>query len=335
MAEQFLSQDEVDALLEGVTGESQKPDRGEPAGGIRTYDLASQERIVRGRMPTLEIVNERFARNLRVGLFNFMRRSPEMSVGPVRVIKYSQFLRDIVVPTNINIVSVAPLRGSALFIFDPNLVFCVIDNLFGGSGKLHMRIEGRDFSPTEQRIIQRLMEVTLEQYTKAWGALFRFNFQYQRSEMHTQFANIASPSEIVVATTFNIEIGDSGGEMHICFPYASLEPIRDVLYSSVQGDGHEPDRRWVKQLTQQVQAADVELVAELAQARITIGELLKLRVGDFIPLPLKEIVPAKIDGVPVMECRFGAVNGHTAIRIERLLKYSHFSDGAALGGYEP
>jgi flagellar motor switch protein FliM len=335
MAEQFLSQDEVDALLEGVTGESQKLDRNEPAGGIRNYDLASQERIVRGRMPTLEIVNERFARNLRVGLFNFMRRSPEMSVGPVRVIKYSQFLRDIVVPTNINIVSVAPLRGSALFIFDPNLVFCVIDNLFGGSGKLHMRIEGRDFSPTEQRIIQRLMEVTLEQYTKAWGALFRFNFQYQRSEMHTQFANIASPSEIVVATTFNIEIGDSGGEIHICFPYASLEPIRDVLYSSVQGDGQEPDRRWVKQLTQQVQAADVELVAELAQAQITIGELLKLRVGDFIPLPLKEIVPAKIDGVPVMECRFGAVNGHTAIRIERLLKYSRFSDGAALGGYEP
>jgi flagellar motor switch protein FliM len=334
MADQFLSQDEVDALLEGVTGESQKLDRDEQTGGIRSYDLASQERIVRGRMPTLEIINERFARNLRVGLFNFMRRSPEMSVGPVRVIKYSAFLRDIVVPTNINILSVAPLRGSALVIFDPNLVFCVIDNLFGGSGKFHMRIEGRDFSPTEQRIIQRLMEVTLAEYTRAWGALFRFNFQYQRSEMHTQFANIASPSEIVVATTFNIEIGDSGGEVHICFPYASLEPIRDVLYSSVQGDGQEPDRRWVKQLTQQVQAADVELVAELAQAKVTVGELLKLRAGDFIPLPLKEVVPAKVDGVPVMECRFGAVDGRTAIRIERLLKYSKYTDGAGLGGYE-
>jgi flagellar motor switch protein FliM len=335
MAEQFLSQDEVDALLEGVTGESQKLAREEATGGIRPYDLASQERIVRGRMPTLEIINERFARNLRLGLFNFIRRSPEMSVGPVRVIKYSQFLRDIVVPTNINIVSVAPLRGSALFIFDPNLVFCVIDNLFGGSGKLHMRIEGRDFSPTEQRIIQRLMEVALAEYTKAWGALFRFNFQYQRSEMHTQFANIASPSEIVVATTFNVEIGDSGGEIHICFPYASLEPIRDLLYSSVQGDGQEPDRRWIKQLTQQVQAADVELVAELAQTQITIGELLKLRVGDFIPLALKEIVPAKVDGVPVMECRFGSMNGHTAIRIERLLKYSHSAEGSAVGSNEP
>jgi flagellar motor switch protein FliM len=335
MAEHFLSQDEVDALLEGVTGESQKLDKPEEeAAGIRNYDIANQERIVRGRMPTMEIINERFARNLRVGLFNFMRKSPEISVGPVRVIKYSAFLRDIVVPTNINIISANPLRGSGLVIFDPNLVFCVIDSLFGGSGKFHLRIEGRDFSPTEQRIIQRMLEVTLEQYTKAWGALCRFSFQHQRSEMHTQFANIASPSEIVVATTFNLEIGDSGGEVHICFPYAMLEPIRDVLYSSLQGDGQEPDRRWVRQLTQQVQSAEIELTAELATTMLTVGELLKLRVGDFVELPLKEIVQAHVDGVPVMDCRFGSVNGHTAIRIERLLKYSRFAEGGAIEGHD-
>jgi flagellar motor switch protein FliM len=333
MADHFLSQDEVDALLEGVTGESQKLDKGveESAEGIRSYDIANQERIVRGRMPTMEIINERFARNLRVGLFNFMRKSPEISVGPVRVIKYSAFLRDIVVPTNINIISAQPLRGSGLVIFDPNLVFCVIDSLFGGSGKLHLRIEGRDFSPTEQRIIQRMLEVTLAEYTKAWGALCRFNFAHQRSEMHTQFANIASPSEIVVCTTFNLELGDSGGEIHFCFPYAMLEPIRDVLYSSLQGDGQEPDRRWVRQLSQQVQSAEIELSAELATTKITMRELLKLGVGDFVELPLKEVVQANVDGVPVMDCRFGVVNGHTAIRIERLLKYSRLSDSATEG----
>jgi flagellar motor switch protein FliM len=330
MAEHFLSQDEVDALLEGVTGESQKLEKTEGGGGIRSYDLASQERIVRGRMPTMEIINERFARNLRVGLFNFMRRSPEISIGPVRVIKYSAFLRDIAVPTNINIVSIAPLRGSGLVIFDPNLVFCAIDTLFGGSGKLRFRIEGRDFSPTEQRIIQRMMEVVLGEYAKAWGGLFRFNFQHQRSEMHTQFANIASPSEIVVATTFNLEIGETGGEIHLCFPYASLEPIRDVLYSSLQGDGQEPDRRWVRQLTEQVQSAEVELTAELANTRITIAQLLKLQVGDFVALPIRDLIPVKVDSVPVMECRFGAVNGHSAIRIERMLKYSQFTDGWAI-----
>ena len=327
MADQFLSQDEVDALLENVTGESQTLEQPEEEkGGTRSYDIASQERIIRGRMPTMEIINERFARNLRIGLFNLLRKTPEISVGSVRVVKYSAFLRDIVVPTNINIISAQPLRGSGLVIFDPNLVFCVIDSLFGGSGKYHLRIEGRDFSPTEQRIIQRMLEVVLGEYAKAWGTLCRFNFAYQRSEMHTQFANIASPSEVVVAATFNLEIGGTGGEIHICLPYSMLEPIRDVLYSAMQGDGQEPDRRWVRQLTQQVQQAEIELVAELAKTRLSVRDLMNLRAGDFIELPLKEVVQAKVDGVPVMDCRFGTVNGHTAIRVENLLKYSSLSE---------
>ncbi|HWY72091.1 MAG TPA: flagellar motor switch protein FliM [Burkholderiaceae bacterium] len=330
MTDQFLSQDEVDALLEGVTGESQKLEQPEPTEGVRAYNLGNQERIVRGRMPTMEIINERFARNFRLGLFNFMRRSPEISVGPVRVIKYSAFVRDIAVPTSINILSLAPLRGSGLLIFDPMLVFTVIDTLFGGNGKLRFRIEGRDFSPTEQRIIQRLVQVATGEYAKAWGSLFKFDFAHQRSEMHTQFANVASPSEIVVTTTFNVEIGDSGGEVHFCFPYASLEPIRDVLYSSLQADGQEPDRRWVRQLTQQVQSAEVELCGELATTQMRLGDLMRLQPGDFIPLPLRDIVPVKVDNVPVMECSFGTVNGHIAVRIERLLKYSHFSDTLAI-----
>ena len=307
------------SLLENVTGESQTLEHAEEEkGGTRDYDIASQERIIRGRMPTMEIINERFARNLRIGLFNLLRKTPEISVGSVRVVKYSAFLRDIVVPTNINIISAQPLRGSGLVIFDPNLVFCVIDSLFGGSGKYHLR--------TEHRIIQRMLEVVLGEYAKAWGTLCRFNFAYQRSEMHTQFANIASPSEVVVAATFNLEIGGTGGEIHICLPYSMLEPIRDVLYSAMQGDGQEPDRRWVRQLTQQVQQAEIELVAELAKTRLSVRDLMKLRAGDFIELPLKEIVQAKVDGVPVMECRFGSVNGHTAIRVENMLKYSSLSE---------
>src|SRR5258708_9087219 len=305
MTEQFLSQDEVDALLEGVTGEPQKLEAPEQAEGIRSYNLGNQERIVRGRMPTMEIINERFARNFRIGLFNFMRRSPGISVGPVRVIKYSAFVRDIAVPNNINILSLAPLRGSGLRIFGPTLVFTVIDSLFGGNGKLRFRIEGRDFSPTEQRIIQRLVQVATTEYAKAWGSLFKFDFYHQRSEMHTQFANVASPSEIVVATTFNVEIGDIGGEVHFCFPYASLQPIRDLLYSSLQADGQEPDRRWVRQLTQQVQAAEVELCGELATTQIRLADLMRLQPCDFVPLPLRDIIPVKIVRVPVMDCRLG------------------------------
>lgn len=320
MNQQILSQDEVDALLQGITGESQKLEQEEaPTGGIRDYDLASQERIVRGRMPTMEVINERFARNIRIGLFNFIRKSPEVAIGGIKVQKYSAFLREIVVPTNFNIMSVKPLRGNGLIVCDPNLVFAVIDALFGGAGKYHTRIEGRDFSPTEQRVILRLVEVITAEYRKAWQGVYPLDLEYQRSEMQPQFANIATPSEIVVATSFTLELGDTTGTVHFCVPYSTLEPIRDVLYSTIQGDSAEPDRRWVKLLQNQIQSAEVELVAELAHAPATVEQLLSFKPGDFIELDLEPVIQAKVDGVPIFDCHYGTTNGRYAIKIEQLL----------------
>jgi flagellar motor switch protein FliM len=227
MSQDFLSQDEVDALLKGVSGEADEVAAETETPGIRPYNLATQERIVRGRMPTLEIINERFARQMRLGLFNFMRRTAEISVGPIRIIKYNEFIRNLVVPTNLNMVQARPLRGTALFIFDPNLVFLVVDNLFGGDGRFHTRVEGRDFTQTEQRIIQRLLGLVFEEYEKSWKPVYELKFEYLRSEMNTQFANIATPNEVVVVTTFNIEFGPIAGEFHICMPYAMIEPVRD------------------------------------------------------------------------------------------------------------
>jgi flagellar motor switch protein FliM len=324
MNQQILSQDEVDALLQGITGESQKLDAEEvPTGGIRDYDIASQERIVRGRMPTMEIISERFARNIRIGLFNFIRKSPEVSIGGIKVQKYSAFLREIVVPTNFNIVSVKPLRGSGLIVCDPTLVFAVIDSLFGGAGKYHTRIEGRDFSPTELRIITRLVDVITAEYKKAWHGIYPLELEYQRSEMQPQFANIATPSEIMVATSFTLEIGDSTGTIHFCIPYSTLEPIRDVLYSTMQGDSAEPDRRWVNLLKEQIKSADVELVAELATAPATVEQLLSFKVGDFIELDLQPGIEAKISGVPVLECHYGISNGRYALKVDQLLSSSN------------
>jgi len=320
MNQQILSQDEVDALLQGITGESQKLEQEEePQGGVRNYDLASQERIVRGRMPTMEIINERFARNIRIGLFNLMRRSPEISIGGIKVQKYSAFLREIVVPTNFNIVSVKPLRGSALIVCDPNLVFAVIDALFGGAGKYHTRIEGREFSPTEQRVILRLLQTIIAEYRKAWTGVYPLELEYQRSEMQPQFANIASPSEMVVSTSFMLEIGDTSGSVNLCFPYSTLEPIRDVLYSASQGDTGEPDRRRVQLLKTEIQSAKVELVATLASAPATVEQLLSFKPGDFIELDLDPVIKAKVDGVPVFDCHYGTSNKHYAIKIDQLL----------------
>ena len=326
MNQQILSQDEVDALLQGITGESQKLEQDEaPQGGVRNYDIASQERIVRGRMPTMEIIGERFARNIRLGLFNLIRKSPEVSIGGIKVQKFSAFLREIVVPTNFNIVNVKPLRGSGLIVCDPSLVFAVIDALFGGVGKYHTRIEGRDFSPTELRVILRLIEVITAEYKKAWTGVYPVELEYQRSEMQPQFASIATPSEIVVATSFTLEIGETTGTVHFCIPYSTLEPIRDTLYSTVQGDSSEPDRRWVNLLTHQIQAAEVELVAELAQAGATVEQLLAFKPGDFIELDLNPMIKAKVSGVPVFDAHYGTSNNKYAIKIDRLLTGSNLS----------
>jgi flagellar motor switch protein FliM len=227
MNQQILSQDEVDALLQGITGESQKPEQEEVStGGIRDHDLAAQERIVRGRMPMMEVINERFARNIRIGLFNFIRKSPEVSIGGIKVRKFSAFLREIVAPSNFNIVAVKPLRGSGLIVCDPNVVFAVIDALFGGQGKYHTRIEGREFSPTELRVILRLVETIVDEYKKAWHGIYPLELEYQRSEMQPQFANIAMPNEIVVSTAFTLEIGETSGDVHFCIPYSTLERRR-------------------------------------------------------------------------------------------------------------
>ena len=321
MSKEFLSQDEVDALLKGVTGEADEiieaaDERNTTA---RPYNLASQERIVRGRMPTLESINDRFIRFLRIGLFNLIRRTPEITAGPVRVLKYGEFVRNLAMPSNLNMVQVKPLRGTALIIINPDLVFLVVDNLFGGDGRFHTRVEGREFTQTEQRIIHHILDTIVADYEKSWEPVYPVKFEYIRSEMNTRFANIATPNEVVVATTFNITIGNTGGEFHICMPYSMIQPIRDVLYSSLQGDHMEVDKRWVQMLSKQVQLAEVELVANLGQAPVTLRQILEMQEGDVISLEIPEAIVAQVDGVPVLECKYGVFNGQYALKVDRIL----------------
>lgn len=327
MADDILSQEEVDALLRGVTGEEDSVDEEFDSSAVRPYDIGRQERIVRGRMPTLEILNERFARNLRVALFNFMRRNAEISVGPIKVQKYGDFIRNLVVPTNLNLIHMKPLRGTGLFIFDPDFVFLVVDNLFGSDGRYHVRVEGRDFTPTEQRIIQRLLDVVFEEYQKAWEPVFECEFEYVRSEMNTQFANIATPTEVVVSYTFKIELGAGGGDFHVCLPYSMIEPLRDVLYSSLQADRIEVDNRWLNLLRRQVQQAEVDLVAHFGGTQVTLGDVLGLKAGDVISLEIPEAVIAEVDGVPVLECKYGILNGQYALKVNKILNTPELMTG--------
>ena len=320
MSKDFLSQEEVDSLLKGVTGEVDESDKPtEQEGGIKPYNLATQERIVRGRMPTMELINERFARLFRIALFNLMRRTAEISVGPVRIQKFGDFIRNLPIPANINLVQPKPLRGNALFIFDPNLIFLVVDNMFGSDGRFHTRVEGREFTQTEHRIIRKLLDAVFESYTEAWKNVYQLTFEFVRSEMNPQFANIATPNEVVLVTTFEIEIGGVGGSFHTLMPYALVEPIRELLYSAMQGDHMVADRRWLHLLSRQVQSAEVELDVILGEAKITFDQVLKMNKGDVIMFDVKENIIAQIDGVPIMECKYGVSNGQYALKVVKML----------------
>ncbi|MBI3144654.1 MAG: FliM/FliN family flagellar motor switch protein, partial [Pseudogulbenkiania sp.] len=180
-----------------------------------------------------------------------------------------------------------------------------------------------DFTPTEQRIIRRLLEVVFTEYQKAWEPVYPIEFVYLRSEMNTQFANIATPTEVVVAMTFHIEMGAGGGEFHVCLPYSMVEPIRDVLSSTMQADRTEVDNRWVNLMSRQVQAAEVDLVATLAATSVTLGQVLNLKQGDVVTLEIPEKIIADVSGIPVFECTYGTVQGHYALKVETILAGAH------------
>ena len=324
MVKDVLSQDEVDALLQGLSGD-EPPAEQEPAdtGGIRPYDLSSQDRIVRGRMPTLEVINERFARLWRVGLFNFLRRTSEISVASVRLLKYSEFIRTLVVPSNLNLVQIKPLRGTALFIFDPRLIFSVVDNYFGGDGRFHARIEGRDFTPLEQRIIARMLDMVFKEYKTAWKPVLPLDIEVMRSEVNPQFVNIATPTEVVIVSTFDVEIEGGGGSLHVCIPYSMIEPIRDQMTTGMTTDRSEVDHRWMQALQNEIREAEVEMRVELLQRPILVRELLQMRVGDVLPVDMPETVVARVDGTPVLTGEFGQRDDHMALKVrQRLLPES-------------
>jgi flagellar motor switch protein FliM len=329
---QELSQDEVDALLQGITSEADdftavpKVASTASLGGksrkALNYNLGTDERIVRSRMTTLEVINERFARDLRSSLLVYMRRSADISVGNVQIQKYSDFVRNLPVPANINMVQMKPLRGAALFVFEPKLVFLVVDNLFGSDGRFQIRVEGRDFTPTEQRIIKRLLGLTLDSYGKAWQPVYPLDFEYLRSELQIKRVNIVAPNEVVVSTTFRIEFGQIGGSLSICIPYSMIQPIRDLLANPLMAEV-EVDSRWVEQLSQQVTSADVELVAQFVTIESSIGQLMKMKVGDVLPVEIPTSITAKINGVAVMECSYGTSNNRYALRVEKMITHQN------------
>lgn len=319
---ELLSQDEIDALLHGVDdGDVETESDLELQDGVaREFDFAAHDRIVRGRMPTLEMINERFARSFRISLFNMLRRSAEISVGGIQMVKFSEYIQSMYVPTSLNIVKIHPLRGSALCVFDPKLVFILVDNYYGGIGR-HAKIEGREFSATEQRVVSIVLADAFKDLIDAWRPVLHVEFEFMNTEVNPQFANIVSPTEVVVVSTFHIELDGGGGDFQVTIPYSMVEPIRDLLDAGIASDIADKDERWVISLREEINMAQVELSCELSETTLSLQEVLDLKEGDILPIDMPELITLKAEDIPILRGQLGEHRGNKAVKIVEMIEH--------------
>lgn len=321
---QVLSQDEVDALLRGVSdGEIEtEPEEVADESGVVPYDLTSQERIIRGRMPTLDIINQRFSRLFRNSLSSALRKVLDISAVSTDTVKFGEFIKSLPVPASLHIFRIAPLRGFALMVSESKLVFALVDSFFGGSGEAKMKIEGRDFTTIEQRIIKKVVLMMLEDMEKAWTPVHPVEMSFVRSEVNPQFAAIVPPTDVVVVILFEIEMDQFSGTITVCLPYSTIEPIIGKLKAGFQSDQLEVDIAWVKRLRERLAQAEVDVKVKLGETKISSRDFINMKEGTILSLgtditdELSVIVGTveKFKGYP------GVVRGNKAVKISRVLE---------------
>lgn len=315
----LLLQEEIDALLKGVDdGDFEDEiDEYQDPGGAKNHDFRSQESIVRRRIPTLEMINERFSKYLRTSLFKFLHRSPEVFALGIQIKKFSEYTSGLHVPTNLNIIRFSPLRGRALIVIEPNLIFSVVDNYFGGSGQFYSNTaEAREFTTTEMRVIQILIEMIFKNLKEAWEPIMALNCEYVSSEINPHYANIVgSEEDIAVISTLNISLEGGGGDINIVMPYAMLEPIRALLDGIGGDEGHESNAQWTTALRNEVLEAKVRVNSLLVEKTLSIREVLQLKKGDVIPVDMPKTVMLKVEGVPVFAGKACTSEGYYAVQI--------------------
>ncbi len=325
--EKILSQDEVDALLRGVTDgdvETEAEEVEELQDGPVPYDLGNQEWVIRGRMPTLDVIHQQFSRLFRLALSEMLRKAVEVTITNQSVLKFAEFTKRLPVPAYLQIISMEPLRGTAMVATDAATVYLLVDHFFGGAGQTHVKPEGQDFTLIEQRVMRTVMAMGLKDLQKAWEPVQKVEIKAVRAEMNPQLASIVLPADVVIVVTLGIELGNSVGDLHLCLPYAMLEPIRDRLQVSFQSDFYEVDHGWVRRFSNRIKDAPVQISVMLGETEISVEELMNFKPGDVIPLNQSTTKPlmATVEGIPKFVGFPGRTNGMQSFQIQDMLSIS-------------
>lgn len=321
--DKILSQEEVDALLRGISDgqiETEKPETRDPS-GVMVYDLTNQDRIIRGRMPALEMANERFARTFRTSLSALLRKVVGVSCISVDTLKFGEFMKTLPLPTSLHLFRMDPLRGNAFVVIESKLIFALVDILCGGTGKDPYRVEGREFTAIENRLIKKVVLTALADMERAWQALIAVNFTYQRSEINPQFAQVVPPADVVVVVSFEVEMEFSSGILSLCIPYATLEPIREKLECGLLSEQKETDREWSRRIFQALNEARVDAVVELGRTQVKTRKVMELKKGDVIVLDNSSADPLDmfVEGILKFKAHPGTYKGNMAVQITKLI----------------
>ncbi len=324
--EKILSQDEIDALLKGIENgnvETTTPEPQVKSGvGVSPYDFANQDRITRGRMPTLDVLNDFFARVLRNPLSLMMRKSVDITPQRMQLMKYNEFTRTLPVPSSLHIFKMEPLRGFSLLVLEPKLAFALVDIFLGGTGKMNFRVEGREFSAIETKLIQKVVNMLLTELEKVWRSIYPVSLQFVRSEFSPQFVAIVPPTDLVLTIPFELELDQFGGFVTVCIPYSTLEPIKAKLYAGYQPDQMEVDEGWIERFLDRLKYAEVEIAVEVGKGKITAQKLTELKCGDVLILEsdISEPLVAKVQGIPKFSGKAGIYGPNKAFQIEGMIR---------------
>jgi flagellar motor switch protein FliM len=312
---EVLSEDEVDALMDGVaTGKvGGKPPP--PPGEVIPYDLTDQDHIVRGQLPVLEKINANLIRRLEEGLEHMLQRTVEIEEDGLQTVRTSDYIHSLGLPVSLNFIEVPPLQGEALIALDPAMVFTIVDIYFGGSGNYRNQMVGRDFTPTENRIIQLVLNQILQDLGSAWESVMQISPHFIKSESDPQYSVLAGSREMLVISGFRMSLDDSGGEFHIALPVSMVEPVRDLLDGGQRKNKSMNQDDWLQALKLNIQEAEVDLRGIVARTRLTLRDVVGMQPGDVIPVSMPEQVALNVGDVPVFSGHFGVYREHNAVRV--------------------
>ena len=323
---QVLSQEEVDALLNAVNEDGDSDSGGfeasfedENPDNIQPYDLTNQDRVIRGRMPILEIIYERFIRSFRVSLSNSLRKISTISLISTDLLKFGEFVNTLPIPSCMCVLRFNELRGPALLVFESNLSYAIIDSYFGGTDRPFTKIEGKEFTPIELSFMKRVMDMAINDLEEAWAPVHKIDAQYVRTEINPQFVGVVPPSDVIITTTFEVEFESASGTIMVVVPYSTIEPIKQKLSSSYQSENDVIDSLWTQSMHEHVKDADAVAVVKLGDTSMSIGDLVSLQTGDIIPLnqEVSGEISIEVEGVKKLQGLMGEYKGNKAVQITK------------------